>query len=117
MSPAYVTGTPGAIRCDNGPEFLGQAFVDWCEGHRIDIRYIQPGRPNQNAYIERFNRTYRGEVLHAYLFQTLDEVREVTTDWMRESNEERPHDSLGDATPAEYREALEGGVSTLEVST
>ena len=110
-------GKPDAIRCDNGPEFLGQAFVDWCEEHRIDIRYIQPGKPNQNAYIERFNRTYRGEVLNAYLFQSLDEVRDVTAKWMREYNEERPHDSLGDVAPSEYREALEAGVSTLEVST
>ncbi len=110
-------GVPPAIRRDNGPEFLGQPFIDWCDKHEIDIRYIQPGKPNQNAYIERFNRTYRDEVLNAYLFEDLGQVQRVTDRWMKEYNEERPHDSLGDATPTEFREALEAGMSTLKVST
>ena len=88
-------GAPEAIRCDNGPEFLAEVFVAWCERHRIELRYIQPGKPNQNAYVERFNRTYRGDVLNAYLFETLDQVREITKKWLRDYNEQRPHDASG----------------------
>ncbi len=109
-------GTPAAIRCDNGPELLSAAFVTWCEENAVEIRYIQPGKPNQNAFIERFNRTYREEVLSAYLFEDLDQVREITWNWMREYNEERPHDALGKVPPAVYREALEAGNSTFKRS-
>lgn len=63
-----VHGCPLAIRVDYGPEFTAQPFVDWCTGHGVAIHYIQPGKPDQNAYIERFNRTYRTEVLNAHLF-------------------------------------------------
>jgi putative transposase len=61
-----------AIRCDNGPEFLAQRFVAWCADRAIEIRYIQPGKPNQNAFIERYNRTFRHTVLDLYLFNDLD---------------------------------------------
>ena len=78
------------------------------------IQYIQPGKPNQNAYVERFNRTYREELLDQHLFACLEDVREATYWWMREYNEERPHDSLGDRTPAEAR--FEARNSTIELS-
>lgn len=94
-------GLPDALRVDNGPEFLSSEFVAWAESAGMSICYIQPGEPNQNAYIERFNRTYRNELLDLYLFHNLDEVREATYWWMIEYNEQRPHDSLGDLTPAE----------------
>ena len=110
-------GTPAAIRCDNGPELMGQAFVDWCEENRVEIRYIQPGKPNQNAFIERFNRTYRDEVLDAYLFESLEDVRQVTMSWMRDYNEERPHDSLGRIPPEQFRRSLNAEGSTFELST
>ena len=63
---------------------------------------IKPGKPTQNFYVERFNRTYRDEVLNMYVFRILSEVREITKSWIREYNEERPHDSLDDLTPLEY---------------
>ena len=94
-------GLPAALRNDNGPEYLGTVFVDWCKENNIRINYIEPGKPNQNAYIERFNRSYRNEVLDTYVFRTLAEVRELTWVWMLEYNEERDHDSLGGLTPAE----------------
>lgn len=107
-------GLPQVLRTDNGPEFLGETFTSWAKEAGMAIQYIQPGKPNQNAYIERFNRTYREELLDQYLFANLDDVREATYWWMLEYNEERPHDSLDDRTPAEVR--LMARNSTLELS-
>ena len=109
-------GLPQAIRCDNGPELVSSKFVEWCEENDVEIKYIQPGKPNQNAYIERFNRTYREEVLSSYLFDDLDEVREITWEWMLCYNEERPHKSLGGLPPVAFREKVEAENSTLELS-
>ncbi len=85
---------PHMIRVDNGPEFLAQSLLDWGKANRVLIYHIQPGRPTQNAFIERFNRTYRNEVLNLYLFRSLEEVRELTANWMIVYNEQRPHASL-----------------------
>ena len=109
-------GTPEAIRCDNGPELLSDAFRSWCEENDVEIWYIQPGKPNQNAFIERFNRTFRGEVLSAYLFEDLDQVRQIAWEWMIEYNEERPHDALGKIPPRAFREKIEAGNSSYEWS-
>ncbi len=107
-----------AIRLDNGPELTSICLTEWCQGKGIDLRYIQPGKPNQNAYIERYNRSYRTEVLNAWLFESLDEVREVTSEWIRAYNEERPHDALGNLPPAVFRERLIAREkSTSELST
>ena len=70
------------------------------------MHHVQPGKPDQNAYIERFNRTYREEVPSAYLFDSLEEVREVTTEWLERYNEITPRDALGSLPPAHYRERL-----------
>ncbi len=78
------------------------------------IQYIQPGKPNQNAYIERFNRTLRNELLDQHLFVRLEDVREAAYWWMLEYNEERPHDSLGDLTPVELAQVARN--SSLELS-
>lgn len=111
-------GLPKAIRLDNGPELTAQPFTDWCAGKGIEMRYIQPGKPNQNAFIERFNRSYRTEVLDNWLFESLDQVREITHDWIKSYNEERPHDALGNLPPAVYRERLLAREnSTSELST
>lgn len=97
-----VYGRPQALRLDNGPEFTADAFTAWCAEHQIALRYIQPGKPDQNAFIERFNRTYRGEVLDAYVFASVTEVQAVTDDWLHGYNERRPHDSLGRIPPTRF---------------
>jgi putative transposase len=95
-------GYPAKLRMDNGPEFISAALAEWAEEHRVILEFIKPGKPTQNSYVERFNRTYRTEVLDMYVFRTLNEVREITERWMIEYNEERPHESLGDLTPSEF---------------
>ena len=80
-------GRPQAIRLDNGPELIADRFMTWCAEHGIELWYIQPGKPNQNAFIERFNRTYRTEVLNAYVFESLEQVREITAEWLQSYNE------------------------------
>ena len=96
-------GFPSVIRVDNGSEMTAQVFTDWCEAHNIRVAYIQPGKPNQNAYIERFNRSFREEVLNPHLFGNLNEVREISWVWRLSYNEERPHQSLGNIPPAEFK--------------
>ena len=98
-------GYPTIIRVDNGAEFTSGAFTEWALKKGIKVDFTEPGCPYQNSYIERFNRTYREDVLDLYLFETLEEVREVTDDWMLLYNYERPHDSLNDMTPMEYLKA------------
>ena len=100
---ASQRGYPEKMRLDNGPEFISVALADWAETHGVLLDFIQPGKPTQNSFIERFNRTYRTEVLDLYLFSDLSEVREITNNWIIEYNEERPHSSLGMLTPREYR--------------
>ena len=95
-------GAPVAVRVDNGPEFLAQPFVEWAATHRVAIHYIQPGKPDQNAYIERFNRSYRTEVLNAHLFESTAELQALTDAWLRIYNRERPHDSLGRKPPLTF---------------
>jgi putative transposase len=81
---------------------VAQTFVDWCTEHAVAIHYIQPGKPDQNAYIERFNRSYRTEVLNAHLFESIAELRAMTDTWLRIYNSERPHDSLGRVPPLTF---------------
>ena len=97
-----IHGCPSAVRVDNGPEFTAQIFVDWCTEHGAAIHYIQPDKPDQNAYIERFSRSYRTEVLNAYLFESIAELRALTNTWLRIYNSERPHDSLGRVPPLTF---------------
>ncbi len=95
---------PEEIRCDNSPEFLSHVFVDFCNEKGIKIRYIQPGKPTQNAFIERFNRTFREDILDAYLFESLNHLRLLASEWMDEYNLTHPHQSLNNCSPLKYLE-------------
>lgn len=96
-------GKPEQIRVDNGPEFMSNTFINFCNEKKIEINYIQPGKPMQNAFIERFNRSYRSEILDAYLFKSISEINNLTQEWIIHYNENRPHDSLKGLTPFEYK--------------
>ena len=92
-------GKPKAIRCDNGPEYVSGKLIAWAEAQKIRIEYIQPGKPQQNAYVERFNRTVRYEWLSQYYWENLEEVRLFATNWMYDYNHNRPNMALGGFTP------------------
>jgi len=109
-------GKPNIIRTDNGPEFTSKDLELWARDHEIKIQFIQPGRPMQNGYIERFNRIYRESILDAYLFFELDQVRTLTEEWMDEYNLRRPHESLGNLTPNEWKmKQLKPELSTFKL--
>ena len=97
-----VRGCPERIRVDHGPEFTSALFCAWCETRGVEIEYTQPGKPNQNGFIERFNGSYRDGVLDAWVFTDLDHVREATERWLHDYNTVRPHESLGDISPIEF---------------
>ena len=104
---------PANIRCDNGPEFISHKLEEWCsdERRRISLQFIQPGKPTQNAYIERKNGSMRRELLDAYLFTSLKEVRCLSEAWRHDYNTERPHKSLGYHSPHSYARAYERQVA------
>jgi putative transposase len=110
-----MVGLPKAIRLDNGSELRSALFTSWCEEKGIELKFIQPGKPQQNAFIERFNRTYRHEVLNAHIFESLEQAREITEEWIQSYNQDRPHAALGKLSPIHYRQQAEK--SALVVST
>lgn len=103
---AATRGHPVKIQMDNGP-LISLTLAHWAEEHGVIPEFIKLGKPTQNSFIERFNRTYRTEILDFYLFRTLNEVREITERWLREYNQEHPHESLNNLTPEEYRSLAE----------
>ena len=102
---AESTGLPTVIVTDNGPEFTSRAFLSWAERRGIDLRFIQPGKPTQNAFGESFNGKFREECLDAHWFTGLDEARRVIETWRIDYNDVRPHSSLDDRTPSEFAAA------------
>lgn len=103
---AASRGLPRIIRTDNGKEFCGKAMLEWAHRSRVTLRLIEPGKPNQNAYIESFNGRLRDECLNEHWFPNLLHARAVIETWRREYNEERPKKSLGGLTPAAYARRL-----------
>ena len=97
-------GKPYNLRMDNGPEFISHQLEEWCNKRHITLQFIQPGKPMQNAFIERKNGSLRRELLNAYVFMTLDNVREFCEEWRIDYNTERPHKSLGYLPPAMFAE-------------
>lgn len=107
-------GKPDQIQTDNGPEFTSHGYTDWCLEQQIDALYIQPGKPNQNGLIERFNRTYREDVLDAYLFDTIAQADIVSQKWRQEYNHGHPHQSLGRMSPWEFKSTRRKGIEAYE---
>lgn len=96
---AESRGLPEMIRADNGPEFVSRKLDLWCKDNNVTLAFIQPGKPMQNGYIERLNGSIRRELLNAYVFRTIQEVRQKAEQWKRDYNWRRPHSSLGYKTP------------------
>lgn len=95
-------GKPDRIRVDNGPEFIAQPLKEWCVQNNVELMNIQPGKPTQNSLVERFNRTFRQEVLDCYMFDSIKQMRTYAHAWMWMYNNERPHSALGWLTPREF---------------
>lgn len=105
---------PKKIRMDNGPELIAHITRQWSEAHGIEFIYIQPGKPTQNAYIERFNGSFREGVLDAHIFESIDQMWEVSNEWTEDYNKHRPHDSLGGLPPVVYAEKFLNGTGSIE---
>jgi putative transposase len=103
---ARTRGLPKAIRTDNGKEFCSRAMVSWAHARGVQLFLIEPGKPNQNAYIESFNGRFRDECLNEHWFTSLTHARVVVESWRREYNEARPKKALGGLTPAAYAQRL-----------
>ena len=95
-------GLPKYIRTDNGPEFTSKDYRQWCEKHKITRVYSEPGKPMQNGFVERFNRTFREDILDAYLFSSISQFNVLAEKWMEDYNNTHPHKSLGNKSPREY---------------
>jgi putative transposase len=95
-------GLPKVIRTDNGPEFAGRTMQTWAAKNKVELRFIQPGKPVQNAYIESFNSRFRDECLSQHWFASLSHMRAVIDNWRHDYNHYRPHSTLGYMPPARF---------------
>ncbi len=98
---------PSKLRCDNGPEMTSRDFLAWAHARKIEIEYIQPGKPIQNAFIESFNSRFRDECLNEEVFLDLEDARKKIERWRRYYNEKRPHTAIGNKTPKQFEEEFE----------
>jgi putative transposase len=108
-------GRPAVIRTDNGPEFIGKAMLTWAYRNKVALKLIEPGKPNQSAYVESFNGRLRDECLNEHWFTSLQHARAVIEEWRRDYNEQRPKKSLGGLTPALYAKQLAEKAHTITV--
>jgi putative transposase len=99
-------GLPQSVTVDNGPEFISRALDEWAYRQKLQLRFIEPGKPQQNAYIESFNGKFRDECLNEHWFLSMRHAREVIAAWRKEYNAERPHSSLGYLTPNQFAESF-----------
>ena len=98
-----MKGKPKEIRTDNGPEFTSINYTNWCETNDITTKHIQPGKPNQNGYIERFNKTFREDILNAYLFESINQLQLKAELWQQDYNSGHPHTALGGMSPESFK--------------
>ena len=110
-------GAPKVIRVDNGPEYVSGLLMQWAEKRGITIAYIQPGKPQQNAYIERYNRTVRHEWLDQNIFETIEEAQDQATEWLWTYNNDRPNMAIGGITPAKQLDLTRIGSPAVRVLT
>ena len=108
-------GKPENIRTDNGTEYIAHAFTEFCKNSEINHLKIQKGKPSQNGYVERFNGSFRRDVLDAYIFQTRERVQLHTDEWMEDYNKNHPHESLGDKSPMEFLQAVNCGKPITQI--
>jgi putative transposase len=112
-----LRGHPAIIRTDNGKEFTGKAMLNWAHRNAIALRLIEPGKPNQNAYVESFNGRLRDECLNESWFTSLHHAQALIRAWQREYNEERPKRALGGLTPSAYARQLATNAATLTLDS
>ncbi len=103
-------GLPKQIRVDNGPEFTSKKLAAFCKAKEISLEFIEPGKPTQNAYVERFNRHFREDVLDAYIFTSISQVNIICKTWKNDYNDNHPHRSLGYKSPVAFKELYRKGI-------
>jgi transposase InsO family protein len=109
-----LRGKPQMIRSDNGREFTGKAMLTWAHRNNVALRLIEPGKPNQNAYVESFNGRLRDECLNEHWFTSVHQAKAIIEAWRREYNEQRPKKSLNGLTPAQYAKQLASNTTTMQ---
>jgi len=110
-----LKGKPTRVRTDNGPEFTSHHYMDWCEENNIEPMHIQPGKPNQNGYVERFNRTFREDVLDAYIFESIGQLQIKADLWKEEYNTGHPHKALGRMSPVGFENSRRKVIDAYEI--